>query len=222
MDRLPAASYQRIQPLLKSVTLKVGQVLYEPRTQVEQVYFPVTCVTSAVMVMQNGAPIEVATVGNEGALGMPALAKVTVSPHRVFAQIPGDVLRADAAAFNARAREDEVVWTTLSLYHDAFLFQISQSVACNGLHVVKPRCCRWLLMTHDRVPTDEVALTHEFLSFMLGVRRASVTVVLNELQDEGLIQSGRGKVTVLDRAGLEQASCECYQAVTQEYERLFA
>jgi CRP-like cAMP-binding protein len=217
---LPEESFRRIQPLLRQVSLKSSEVLYESRAIVEQVYFPIDCVTSDVMVMQSGAMIEVATVGNEGALGMPALARTTISPHRVFIQIAGNALRADAEAFNARARADEVIWDMLSRYHHAFLFQISQSVACNGLHVVKPRCCRWLLMTHDRVAGDEVALTHEFLSFMLGVRRASVTVVLNELQEEGLIHSERGKIRIIDRAGLEQASCECYRAVANEHQRL--
>lgn len=151
---------------------------------------------------------------------MPGLGRVTVSPHRVFVQIAGDVLQTDAAAFSAQAKVDEAITTRLSLYHESYMFQMSQSVACNGLHTVKPRCCRWLLMTHDRVGGDELALTHEFLSYMLGVRRASVTITLNELQEEGLIESARGKIFIRNRTGLEQASCECYRDVTDEYTRL--
>jgi hypothetical protein len=217
---LPFASYQLIEPLLKPAKLKVEQILYESKGSIEQVYFPINCVTSSVVVMRSGALIEVATVGNEGALGMPGLGRVTISPHRIFAQIAGDVLRADAKAFNARANESEAITTRLSLYHDAYMFQMSQSVACNGLHTVKPRCCRWLLMTHDRVGRDELVLTHEFLSYMLGVRRASVTVTLNELEKEGLIASSRGMIVICNRPGLEEASCECYRDVTDEHKRL--
>jgi CRP-like cAMP-binding protein len=220
LDRLSDNSDEALRPYLKAVDLKASQVLYEARAEVDQIYFPVSCVTSAVTVMDSGAAIEVATVGREGAVGLPALTVVAVSPHRVFVQIAGQALRIDAIRFNAIAKKETEVWSTLALYHQAFLFQVSQSVACNGLHVVSQRCCRWLLLTHDRVDGDTLALTHEFLSIMLGVRRASVSVVLQQLQKRGLIKSRAGKIQLLNRPGLEKAACECYRAATDEYERL--
>jgi CRP-like cAMP-binding protein len=220
LDRLPDASYERLRPHLQAANFKMKQVLFEARVDVDRIYFPVNCVTSSVTVMENGTAIEVATVGREGAIGLPALTVVAVSPHRVFAQIPGKLLRIDASRFNAIARKDSEVWSTMALYLQAFLFQVSQSVACNGLHIVSQRCCRWLLLTHDRVDGDTMALTHEFLSMMLGVRRASVSTVLSDLQQRGLIQSRAGQITVLDRKGLEKAACECHRTATTEYERL--
>jgi CRP-like cAMP-binding protein len=220
LDRLPAPSYDSLRRHFQASEFKPRQVLFEARAEVDHVYFPIDCVTSSVTVMESGTAIEVATVGREGAVGLPGLNVVAVSPHRVFTQIPGKALRIDASRFNTIARKDSEVWSTMALYHQAFLLQVSQSVACNGLHVIAQRCCRWLLLTHDRVDGDTLALTHEFLSMMLGVRRASVSVVLHELQDRGLIRSGAGKITVLDREGLEDAACECYRTATGEYERL--
>ena len=220
LDRLPAASYERLRPHLQATEFKTSQVFYEARDHIDEVYFPVNCVTSSVIFMENGTAIEVATIGREGALGLPALTLVPISPHRVFAQISGKALRIAADRFIAIAEKDDAIWTTMALYHQAFLFQVSQSVACNGLHVVSKRCCRWLLLTHDRVDGDIVTLTHEFLSMMLGVRRASVSVVLSQLQEQGLIKSAAGKITVLDRSGLEEAACECYRTATNEYDRL--
>jgi CRP-like cAMP-binding protein len=220
LDRLPGPSYERLRPYLRAAEFKTNHVLYEARAEVDWVYFPLNSVTSSVTVMESGTAIEVATVGREGAIGLPALTVVAVSPHRVFMQIPGRMLRIDASRFNAIARKDGEVWGTMALYHQAFLFQVSQSVACNGLHTISKRCCRWLLLTHDRVDGDTMALTHEFLSMMLGVRRASVSVVLNNLQKKGLIQSGAGKIKVLDRRGLEKTACECHRTATDEYERL--
>ena len=170
--------------------------------------------------MRSGDAIEVATVGNEGVSGLPALSVVATSPNRVFAQIAGDALRADAAVFNRESKQLPKLAETMTSYQQAFLFQVSQSVACNGLHAIAPRCCRWLLMTHDRVEGDDLALTHEFLSFMLGCRRSGVTEVLQSLQQEGLIRYSQGKITVVDRDRLEKSTCECYQDIRDEYNRL--
>jgi CRP-like cAMP-binding protein len=126
----------------------------------------------------------------------------------------------DAAELARQTSRDCPLRRVLAAFHTFFFFQVSQSVACNGLHGVSQRCCRWLLMTHDRVGSDELPLTHEFLAMMLGVRRASVTLVLQPLQDRGLVGNSRGAITVRDRAGLEVSACECYQAVRDEYDRL--
>jgi CRP-like cAMP-binding protein len=194
--------------------------LYEARSTIEQVFFPLNCVLSAVAVMRSGDAIEVATVGNEGVSGLPALSVVATSPNRVFAQIAGDALRADAAIFNRESKQLPKLAETMTSYQQVFLFQVSQSVACNGLHPIGPRCCRWLLMTHDRVEGDDLALTHEFLSYMLGCRRSGVTEVLQSLKQQGLISYSQGKITVLDRERLEQSTCECYQDIRDEYNRL--
>jgi CRP-like cAMP-binding protein len=201
--------------------LAQGQVLYETYGQIDEIYFPINCVLSAVTVMLDGSAIEVATVGNEGVSGLPAFSHVTTSsPHRVFAQVAGTALRTEAAAIERANGAHPKLRETIARYQQAFTFQVSQGVACNGLHVIIERCCRWLLMTHDRVDGDELALTHEFLSYMLGVRRSSVTEVLQSLQQQGLIRYGKGKITLLNRERLEELACECYQRVKEEYERL--
>jgi CRP-like cAMP-binding protein len=221
LARLPKASYSRLKGHLIPVTFESGQLLYEARSAVEFAYFPTHGTLSAVVVMLDGSTIEVATIGNEGAVGIPMLMTAEISPNRVFCQVPGDGLRIELARLNAETERDAAMRRVLALYHTAYLFQISQSVACNGLHSLLPRCCRWLLMTHDRVSGSNVVnLTHEFLATMLGVRRSSVTETLQALKEEGLIDYSRGKITIEDRKGLEASSCECYRAVQDEYARL--
>jgi CRP-like cAMP-binding protein len=222
LELLPRDEYECLQPLLRETRLAQGQVLYEAKAQIEQIYFPVNCVLSAVTVMLDGHAIEVATVGNEGVAGLPALGVHATSPHRVFAQIPGSTWQVDAIAFNRECKRLAKLSSTMTNYQQAFLFQVSQCVACNGLHVIVERCCRWLLMTHDRVDGDELALTHEFLSYMLGVRRSGITEVLQSLQNQALIRYGKGIITVLNRDGLEELACECYQCVQDEYKRLLS
>ena len=178
-------------------------------------------ILSAVAVMDDGDGIEVATIGNEGMLGMPAFVEPESRPIASSSRE-----RARSCAFRWTCSRNELnrngpLRDVVNRYHAAFLIQVSQCVACNGLHSVERRCCRWLLMSHDRLGVDELPLTHEFLALMLGVRRASVTEVLQPLQQRGLLKSSRGKITIVDRRGLEAASCECYQTVRQEYDRLF-
>jgi hypothetical protein len=220
LNLLPQYEYERLQPLLRKVELSVKQALYEPHGRVEQIYFPTNCVLSAVTIMQDGSAIEVATTGNEGMSGLPAFGVIGTSPHRVFTQIAGYAWQADGAALSKKLGELAKFREIIARYQEALLFQISQCVACNGLHVILERCCRWLLMTHDRVDGDEVALTHEFLSFMLGCRRSGVTEILQSLQQQGLIRYGQGKINILDRERLEELACECYKNVRNEYERM--
>jgi CRP-like cAMP-binding protein len=220
LARLPPNVLERLKNHLQPMQLDVGQVLHEARTQIELSYFPLRGTLSAVAVMRDGSMIEVATIGYEGAAGLPRTSPVATSPNRVFCQVAGDCLRIETSVLHRAAQSDESTKRLFEAYYAAFLFQVSQSVACNGLHTVPKRCCRWLLMTHDRVQQPEIRLTHEFLSNMLGVRRSTVTEILQTLEKEGLIVLGRGKITVVDRAGLEAASCECYGDVRAEYERL--
>ncbi|MCE9528036.1 MAG: Crp/Fnr family transcriptional regulator [Planctomycetales bacterium] len=200
--------------------LESGQVLYQAQSEIEYSYFPTTGTLSSVVVLSTGDMIEVATIGREGMVGLPSFLEENRSTNRVFCQVPGDVLRIETNRLERAAMQEGPLRKVLLQYQAAFMFQISQSVACNGLHVLPERCCRWLLMTHDRVGGDEIRLTHEFLSAMLGVRRSSVTETLQELARKGLIEYGRGKIVIKDRQGIEDGSCECYESVRAEYSRL--
>jgi hypothetical protein len=221
LDRLPEAEYDRLVPLLKPVDLAFEQVLYQLRGPIAYAYFPTGAVTSALTVMQDGTAIEVATVGIEGLVGhTAAFGSGKTSPNKVIVQIGDGGLRIAAQALRGEFVRGGPFQALLDDYHTAFMAQVSQSVACNGLHRLDQRCCRWLLMTRDRVGADDLRLTHEFLAIMLGARRASVTEVLRPLQEAGLVQSRRGRISILDGAGLEERACECYRVVTNEYERL--
>ena len=217
---LPQQEYQRLLPNLEPVSLDLKLVLCEPNAPIEYAYFPNSGATSMINLMQKGQTIEAATVGKEGMIGVPLLLGTTQIPLEVIVQIPGDGLRMKADVFKA-----EVYWgcplhTLLLRYMQTLMNQISQTAACNSFHSVEQRCCRWVLMTQDRVESDSFPLTHEFLAIMLGVRCASVSEVAATLQKSGLIDYHRGQITIRDRLGLEAASCECYESTKQEYKRL--
>jgi CRP-like cAMP-binding protein len=220
LARLPQDEFQRLLPSLRPVSLEFKLVLYEPRASLDYAYFPDRGVVSQLTVMDDGAGIEVATIGNEGMVGMPILYGMVEISSRLVVQVPASALRMRADVLREETTGDTPLRRLLLLYNGAYLTQVSQSVGCNGLHSVPRRCCRWLLMTHDRVVGDEFPITHDFLSQMLGVRRSSVTEVLQPLQEDGLIRYRRGNMTVLDRQGLEAASCECYRVVQDEFDRL--
>src|SRR5262245_32841066 len=187
LARLPDDDFQRLLPLLEPVPLRFKQVLYEARAPIDFVYFPTGGVVSAITMMQDGSSIEMATIGKEGVVGLGVCLGVETSPHRMIVQVAGAGQRIAAEALKREVGRDGPIRRVLLLYYTAFLAQVSQAVACNGLHPVQQRCCCWLLMTQDRVESDVLPITHEFLAIMLGVRRASVTEVLRPLQAEGLI-----------------------------------
>jgi CRP-like cAMP-binding protein len=220
LARLPVQEVRRLLPGLRAVPLEFGHVLYQPRSPIDHAYFPVEGVVSQVAVMEDGASIELATIGNEGMIGLPICFGVNSPAARSVVQVGGRALRMRAAALKEETSREGPLRRLLLRYGAAFLTQVSQSVACNGLHTVPRRCCRWLLMTHDRMQSDEFPLTHEFLAQMLGVQRSSLSEVLRPLQEAGLLRYRRGRVAIRDRAGLEAASCECYRAVKEEYDRL--
>jgi CRP-like cAMP-binding protein len=220
LARLGPGDLDRLRGQMSSVKFDQGQILYEARAAIEYAYFPTRGTLSAVVIMGDGGMIEVATVGNEGLVGSPVPDATVVSPHRLFVQVPGEGLRIERIRLEREAQNTPALQRLLTLYHSAYLFQVSQSVACNGLHSLTQRCCRWLLMTHDRNDGDTFPLTHEFLAVMLGVRRSSVTEALLVLQEKSLVSGTRGKITITNRAGLEAESCECYAAVAAEYDRL--
>jgi CRP-like cAMP-binding protein len=221
LARLPPDEYQRLQPRLQVVQLAFKQVLYEPQSPIDYAYFPNGGVVSALTVMEDGRGIEVATIGNEGMVGLPLLVGAKTTANRVIVQVPSDALRMAEDVLREEVCRDSPLRRLLVLYHSAFLLQVSQAVACNGLHSVHQRCCRWLLMTLDRADSDVFPMTHEFLAEMLGVRRSTVSEVLQPFQEAGLIRYSRGKCTVLDRDGLKGRSCECYRRINAEFERLF-
>jgi CRP-like cAMP-binding protein len=218
---LPRTVARRMDDVMEQVSLGLKEMLYEADAPIEHVYFPISGMMSVVITMEDGGTVEVGTIGNEGMIGTPLYLGAARSPTRAFSQIPGDCLRMTAANFKRELTEaDEALHRLIGRYCQAFVNQISQSVACNHLHSVEERSCRWLLMAHDRVGKDEFPLTQEFLSQMLGVRRPSVTIAAGLLEKAGLITYKRGRITVLNRDGLEAASCECYGVVNREYERL--
>jgi CRP-like cAMP-binding protein len=205
---------------LEAVDLTSGQLLAEAGDTMSYAYFPESAVISLITVMQDGSAIEAATVGNEGFIEVTlALSGGARQTRRTVAQVPGRALRMKSSVLAAAIGRDRQGHNLFLRYAEALLFQVTQSGACNQLHSMQERCARWLLMTHDRVGTDSFLLTQEYLAIMLAVRRASVSAVAGALQRSGLIQYRRGRITILDRAGLEAASCECYDAIRREYVR---
>jgi CRP-like cAMP-binding protein len=221
LARLPPEEYLRLLPHLQLVSLALKHVLYEARSPIDYAYFPNRGVVSALAVMEDGRAIEVATIGDEGMVGLPVLVGAKTTANRMVVQVPGEALRMGEDVLREEVSRDSPLRRLLVLYHTAFLAQVSQAVACNGLHSVHQRCCRWLLMTQDRAHADVFPMTHEFLAEMLGVRRSTVSEVLQPFQEEGLIRYSRGKCTILDREGLKAGTCECYRVIAKEFERLF-
>jgi len=217
---LPAEEFQALIPQLQPVTLSQGQVVYESNAAVDHVYFVDEGMISVVSTMRDGASIEVGTIGKEGMAGKSVVLGVEKMPYRHIVQVAGTARRLSTEILMAELEKDHTLRQLLNRYVAAFNFQAMQGVACNGLHSVVQRCCRWLLTTQDRLGSEELNITHEFLAQMLGVRRASVTEVLRPLQTEGMIRTSRGKVVILDSHRLAHASCECYGIIRNEYQRL--
>ncbi len=220
LRRLPAAMLRRLRRDLKEVDLEPRDSLYEPNVPGKYVYFPETGAAAIVTVLKNGTETEVATVGDEGMVGLPAFSGAKTAPRRAFWQLPGRALRMRAAVLRRETRHGGPLAKALHLYAHGLFTQLAQLATCNRLHSIEQRCCCWLLMTHDRIEGDTFEVTHEFLSEMLGVRRAGITVILGNLQRSGLILSRRGHVTIRNRKGLEQRACECYGIVRGEFDRL--
>lgn len=220
LDLLPPTAADRLRPHLEAFSLGIKHVIYEPHGQISHVYFPIGGVISLVTCMEDGTTVEVATVGREGMVGLPVFLGCETGPIRAFGQIPGDALRMAAEVFRAEIGRNGPLVQVLNRYTQALFIQVAQVAACNRVHLVEQRCARWLLQTHDRVGADQYLLTQEFLAQMLGIRRAGVSEAAGLLQKAGLIRYARGRITVLDRQGLESAACECYRVVKQEFDRL--
>jgi len=202
-------------PHLQTVALGRQQVLNGTDGSSGRVYFPWSAIASMVTTMEDGSSVEVATVGNEGLIGLPE----TVSME-VRVQVPGEASALSESSFRNAVRDGGALRRVVRRYSQALLGHIAQSAACNGRHSVAQRCARWLLMAHDRIDGDEYPITQETLSQMLGVRRASVTTAANTLQRAGFIRYGRGVLRIVDRSGLETATCECYRVIRGGHERV--
>jgi len=217
---LPARDRGRLERHLERIPLTYRQSLYRARRPLDFVYFIETGVGSLVNTMSNGAAAEVGTIGNEGIVGLPLLLGDDRAPTSVYVQVPGQGLRMPAAVFSAELGRSASMRAVMLRYAHALFNQVAQSAACNHFHSLEQRCCRWMLMTHDRMKTDEFLLTQEFLAMMLGVQRTGVSAAAGKLQRRGLIRYSRGIVNILDRRGLRERSCECYGVSKREFDRL--
>ncbi len=217
---LPRVALERILPDLELRSLEMRQVLQPRKKALTEVVFPVSGVASMISMGDADDSVEVATIGREGLVGLPLFLGGTSGAVEVFIQVPGEGLALPAAAFERHVDREPSLRRTLLLYTQALLTQVAQCSSCNRHHPVVQRCARWLLQTHDRVKGYEFPLTQDFLGLMLGVRRASVTETAAALQHRNLIRYRRGTITVLDRAGLEKASCDCYRLIAREFDRL--
>ena len=217
---LSPRDFKRLRPHLHPIPLEYRQSLYRANKPIGFVYFIETGVGSLVNTMANGQAAEVGTIGNEGVVGLPLLFGDDRAPTSVYVQVPGAGLRMKAALFEKELARSASMRSVMLRYAHAFFNQVAQSAACNHFHSLEQRCCRWLLMTHDRMQSDEFLLTQEFLAMMLGVQRTGVTVAAGALQRAGLIRYKRGNVTIIDRRGLIRRSCECYGVSKREFDRL--
>jgi len=219
---LPREEYARLAPHLELVRLTPGQLLYNVGDPVRYAYFPKGGMLSLLSTTEGGRTIEVGIIGNEGMTGIPVVLQTCVAPYQVIVQLPCNALRIRGEALREEFNRGGRLQSLLLRFTHTLLTQIAQSAACNQFHNVEKRLCRWLLVSRDRVQTDTINLTQEFLSYMLGVPRTSVTTVAKALQERGLISYSRGKIVILDRAGVEAASCECYKLVREGIRQLLA
>jgi CRP-like cAMP-binding protein len=219
LANLPKKEFKRLQADLELVELEFGQALYEPGKPIRHVYFPIDCLISLLTAVDKRRTLEVGMVGSEGMAGMPFILGIGVSGVRAIVQGGGQALRMAAAPFRIEFNRNAPLQDALYRYTYALMAQISQTAACNRFHDAEQRLARWLLMTHDRVGSNEFLLTHEFLAHMLGLRREGVTEAASALKQRGVINYARGKIQILDLRKLKASSCSCYRIVNAVFER---
>jgi len=218
---LPADVLERLAPNLEPVGLPLGKVIYESGVQMKHVYFPTSgCIISMLYVMADGSSAEIAVVGDEGVVGIALFMGGDTTPSRALVQSAGYGFRLEARALQAEFGRHTGLQTLLLRYTQALITQMSQTAVCNRHHSLEQQLCRWLLLSQDRLPTNQLTMTQELIANMLGVRREGVTQAAGRLQTAGLIRYNRGRITIVDRSGLEALVCECYAVVKKEYERL--
>lgn len=217
---LPTAEFERLAPHLEQVAMPLGEVLYESGGKLPHAYFPTTAIVSLHYVMENGASSEIAGVGNEGVLGVSLFMGGNTTPSRAIVQTAGHGYRLKARLMIEEFNRAGPLMRLMLRYTQALMTQMSQTAVCNRHHSLDQQVCRWLLLTLDRLPSNELNMTQELIAGMLGVRREGITETAGNIQREGLIHYRRGHISVLDRPGLESRACECYAVVKQEFDRL--
>lgn len=217
---LPEEVHERLYPHLEDVSLLLGQVIYESGERLDHIYFPTTSIVSLLYTMEDGTSAEIGVVGNDGVVGIALFMGGETTPNRAVVQSAGYSLRMKPNVLQEEFRRGGPLQLVLLRYTQALITQMSQTAVCNRLHTVDQQLCRWLLLSHDRLDSNELTMTQELIANMLGVRREGVTVAAGHLQAAGLIHYNRGKITISDRTGLEARACECYQVVRNEFERL--
>jgi CRP-like cAMP-binding protein len=217
---LPHEEFERLQPSLQQTAFSLGDVLYEFGGRLNYVYFPTTAIVSLLYTMENGATAEMGLTGNDGVVGIALFMGGETMPNRAVIQSAGNAVRMKVKVLQEEFAMGGQFQRLLLRYTQALITQISQTAVCNRLHSVEQQLCRWLLLSHDRVSTDELIMTQELIADMLGVRREGVTVAAGHLQDIGAISYVRGRIQILDRQKLEDTACECYRVVKDEFDRL--
>ncbi|KAG0163734.1 hypothetical protein DFQ28_003053 [Apophysomyces sp. BC1034] len=220
LGALTEEDWRALEPHLELVRVKSPQLLCDADEPIRHMYFPTTAVMSMLYLMEDGATVEVAAIGNEGVVGVPVLTGGGTMPSRVEVRSSGFAYRIPASVFGKAFEKSVGIHRLMLLYIQALMTQIAQSALCNRHHSVNEQLCRWLLLTHDRLAADELEVTQQMIANMLGVRREGVTEAAGKLQDAGLIRQRRGHITVLDRHGLEARACECYSMIRREFDRL--
>lgn len=220
LDALSKAELKRLRPHLEPVAMPLGQVVYESGRMLDHVYFPATAIISLLYVMEDGASAEIAVVGNEGLVGISLFMGGETTPSRAVVQSAGDAFRLAARHLRVEFNRAGPLQHLLLRYTQSLITQMAQTAVCNRHHSVDQQLCRWLLLSLDRLPSDELVMTQELIANMLGVRREGVTAAAGKLQDAGVIEYRRGHIKVLDRPKLEKMSCECYEVVRRECVRL--
>ncbi len=217
---LPADEFGRVKSKLEPVSFKLGEVLYESGDKLDCVYFPTTAITSLLYIMENGTTAEIGVIGNEGISGHALFLGGDSMPSRAIIQSAGNGYKMKAKDLRAEFALGGVFQKMLLRYTQALMTQISQTAVCNRLHAVEQQLCRWLLLSHDRLDSDKLVMTHDLISNMLGVRREGITLAAQKLAKRKLIKNVRGTIMIVDRQGLEEVVCECYRVVNNEYNRL--
>lgn len=222
LDALPQEERDRLFPHLRLVSMPLGMVLYESGETLRHIYFPTDCIVSLLYVMKDGASAEIAVVGNEGAIGVALFMGGETTPSRAIVQSAGSAYRLPRKRLKLEFARHGQMLHVLLRYTQSLITQMAQTAVCNRHHSVNQQLCRWLLLSLDRLRSNELRMTQELIANMLGVRREGVTAAAGELQRAGVIRYSRGKITVLDRPKLEQLSCECYSVVKKETDRLLS
>jgi CRP-like cAMP-binding protein len=220
LSALPDDDFARVKSSLDLVSLKLGDVLYESGDKIDYAYFPTTAIVSMLYIMENGATAEIGIIGNDGFIGNALVLGGETTTSRAIIQSAGECLRMKATDVKAEFALGGGFQKMALRFTQALMTQISQTAVCNRLHAVEQQLCRWLLLSHDRLDSDNLVMTHDLISNMLGVRREGVTLAAQKLAKRKLIKNVRGTITVVDRQGLEEVVCECYQVVNNEYNRL--